>query len=163
MPEIWVGLDARARRKNWWWTGLLTLWFGMMAALCLLPQSNMRTVTDRWWWVGVIGTFWLAALFYMTNRGYGKTLLAPDRMQFRTFVSRRSIPWHEVTKIEMHRHQTVRGGSWWQARVHRVNGRPLTIPGAFTNHRHDSAFEEKIGAIHNYWVRTVGSAAETPR
>jgi hypothetical protein len=30
----------------------------------------------------------LASLFSMVNRGYGRTLLAPDGMQFSTLVSR---------------------------------------------------------------------------
>jgi hypothetical protein len=42
----------------------------------------------------------LASLFSMVNRGYGRTLLAPDRMQFSTLVSRRSIPCSEITRIE---------------------------------------------------------------
>lgn len=43
-----------------------------------------------------------ASLLSMVNRGYGRTLLAPDRMQFSTLVRRGSIPVqadHEDSKL----------------------------------------------------------------
>ncbi|MFH8694530.1 hypothetical protein [Streptomyces chartreusis] len=27
VTDLWIGLDAAARRRNWWWTGALTLVF----------------------------------------------------------------------------------------------------------------------------------------
>jgi hypothetical protein len=155
VPEIWIALDARDRRKNWWWTGVLTLVFTAMALAALLPEkSNPHpSAAEHWWWIGTIGTFWLAALFYMINRGYGRTLLASDRMQFHTFISRRSIAWSEVTEIEKHHHRSPRNGGWWEARVHRSDGRPLVIPGAFTGTwNDDGALDQKIVTIHEYWA-----------
>lgn len=149
MPEIWIGLDVAARRRNWWWTAVSTLLFAGMAV-----ATQATATTGRWWWAGVVGAVWLASLFYMINRGYGRTLLARDRMQFFTFVTRRSISWSEITKIEPRRHQT-RGGAWWEVRVHRVRGRSLTIPGIFTSHRRDEVFERNLAVVREYWARAT--------
>jgi hypothetical protein len=90
----------------------------------------------------------------MVNRGYGRTLLTPDGMQFHTFVSRRSIAWSDVTGIERKCHQT-RSGSWWDARVERASGRSLAIPGVFTARRHDALFERNLTVVREYWSHAV--------
>ena len=149
MPEIWIGLDVAARRRNWWWTAVSTLLFAGMAV-----ATQATATTGRWWWAGVVGAVWLASLFYMINRAYGRTLLAPDRMQFSTFVSRRSIAWSEITKIESKSHQT-RGGTWWEVRVHRARGRSLAIPGIFTSRRGDEVFEHDLAVVREYWARAT--------
>ncbi|MEU5090632.1 hypothetical protein [Streptomyces sp. NPDC021356] len=149
MPEIWIGPDVAARRRNWWWTAVLTLLFAGMAA-----ATEATATTGRWWWAGVVGALWLASLFYMINRGHGRTLLAPDRMQFSTFVSRRSIAWSEITKIEPRSHQT-RGGAWWEVRVHRARGRSLAVPGIFTSRRGDEVFERNLAVVRDYWSRAT--------
>jgi hypothetical protein len=107
------------------------------------------------WWVGVVGGLWLLSMFYLVDRGYRRTLLTQDRMRVHTFVSRRSIRWTEVEGIEKRYHQT-RGGDWWDIRVRRVNGRSLTVPGAFTHRRRDVGFEQKLTTINAYWSRARG-------
>ncbi|WP_327411436.1 hypothetical protein OG458_42940 (plasmid) [Streptomyces sp. NBC_01281] len=147
MPDTWITLDAAARRKNWWWTAYLTAIFGGLAVA-------VSAVGEPFWWAIYIGTFWLISVIYMINRGYGRTLLTTDRMIFRTFFSRRSIPWTEVSDIEKRRHQG-RSAEWWELRVTRKNGRPLSIPGAFANRRHDSVFENKLALIQEYKARST--------
>jgi hypothetical protein len=150
MPDVWIGLSAAARRRNWWWTGFLTLVYaGTAAAVTSEPASNQR------WWGGGVAVAWLALLFYMINRGYGRTLLTESGMEFRTFVGRRSIPWTEITRIEKRQHQ-VRGGFWWDLQVVRVRGRSLTIPGAFTSRVRDAEFEQKLSVVQQRWSRAVG-------
>lgn len=150
MPGIWIGLDAAARRRNWWWTGFLTLvCVGAAVAVALSEPA-----ADRWWWVGGVGGFWLVGFFYMVNRGYGRTLLTANGMEFRTFVSRRSVPWSEIARIEKRRHQ-ARSGEWWDVCAVRVRGRGLTVPGVFTSKRWDADFEEKLAVIREYWSRAV--------
>jgi PH (Pleckstrin Homology) domain-containing protein len=131
VPEIWVGLDAGARRRNWWWTAVLTVIFAGMAAAAYASDRGETGFPAA---EPAIGAGWLCAVFYMVNRGYGRALLAPGGMQFRTFLSRRSIPWSDITGIERKPHYT-RGGAWWEVRVERVDGRPLWIPGIFTARR----------------------------
>ncbi|MER8091379.1 hypothetical protein ACIO6T_44475 [Streptomyces sp. NPDC087532] len=153
MPDVWIGLSAVARRRNWWWTGFLTLVFaGMAVAVAVALRAP---TSSRWWWGGGVGVAWLASLFYMINRGCGRTLLTASGMEFRTFVSRRSIPWSEITRIEKRQHQT-RSGFWWNVRAVRVRGRSLTIPGAFTNRMRDAEFEQKLAVIQERWSRAVG-------
>jgi len=133
LPGTWIGLDARAQRVNWLWTGVLTLVFaGVPVGIWLDPGGPRPSGDGLLVGAVVFGIMWLPAFLYMINRGYGKTRLTADQMQFYSFVSRRRVPWDEVTRIEMHRHQNPRGGAWWYIRVHRTTGRPLAVPGAFT-------------------------------
>jgi hypothetical protein len=76
----------------------LTLLFACMAVATWLAEA--ADPTGRWWWASVVCVLRLASLFSMVNRGYSRTLLAPDRMQFSTLVRRRSIPCNEITRIE---------------------------------------------------------------
>ncbi|MFD7780577.1 hypothetical protein [Streptomyces sp. NPDC059753] len=144
MPETWIGLNAGARRRNWWWTAVLSLLFvGLLAVACF---------EESWPWLAAIGAAWVGALFYMINRGYGRTLLTPDGMKFHTFVSRRAVAWSEVTSIER-KSRTTRSGQWWEVRAMRASGRSLAIPGILTARRHDPLFEQNLAAVREYWSR----------
>ncbi|TQJ85275.1 hypothetical protein FBY22_4034 [Streptomyces sp. SLBN-31] len=77
-------------------------------------------------------------------------------MEFRTFVSRRSVSWSEIARIEKRRHQG-RSAEWWDVSAVRVRGRALTIPGVFTSRRWDDDFENKVAVIREYWSRAVAS------
>ncbi|MFF0597581.1 hypothetical protein [Streptomyces antibioticus] len=147
MPDTWIGLTAAERRRNWWWTGVLTLMCVGMAIGVTLPSPS----STRWWWGGGVGVAWSASLFYMVNRGYGRTLLTASGMQFHTFVSRRSIPWSDITGIEKREHH-ARSATWWDLRAVRVHGRPLTIPGAFTSRLWDAEFDNKLAVIQEHWT-----------
>lgn len=150
MPGMWLGLDAAARRRVWWRTGFLTLiCVGLAAAVALSERA-----ADRWWWVGGVGVFWLVGFLYMINRGYGRTLLTLNGMEFRTFFSRRSVLWSETARIEKRRHQG-RSSEWWDVCIVRVHGRVLTVPGVFTSRRWDADFEQKLVVIRAYWSRAV--------
>ncbi|MGW6563923.1 hypothetical protein [Streptomyces sp. NPDC054975] len=150
MPDVWIGLSAAARRRNWWWTGVLTLACASAAVAMILTAP----AADRWGWVGGVGVVWLASCFYMINRGYGRTLLTANGMEFRTFVSRRAVPWNEITQIEECRHATS-SGCWRELQAVRVRGRSLTIPGAFTSRSRDAEFEQRLAVIHERWSRAV--------
>jgi hypothetical protein len=151
MPDVWIGFTDAARRRNWWWTGVLTL----IHAGAAVAMGFSAPAPNRWGWVIGVGVTWVAVLFYMINHGYGRTLLTASGMEFRTFVSRRSIPWSEIAGIEKREHLT-RGGSWWDLRAVRVRGRSLAIPGAFATRMWDAEFEQQLVAIHERWSRAVG-------
>ncbi|WP_454439886.1 hypothetical protein [Tsukamurella paurometabola] len=82
--------------------------------------------------------------------------LTPEGMEFRTFFTRRSVPWSEVTAIEK-RLRTVRSGTWSEIRVVRVKGRALTVPGAYTARWQDTKFEAKLATIRQHWARAAES------
>ncbi|WP_258053342.1 hypothetical protein [Streptomyces sp. Ru72] len=125
----------------------------MAVAVFLSAQAKPRSsAAESWWWVAAIGTAWSSGLFYMINRGYGRTLLTSHGMKFHTFVSRRSIAWSEVTGIETKSHAT-RSGKWWEVRVERVSRRSLAIPGIFTSRRYDPLFERNLTIVREYWSR----------
>ncbi|WP_436977327.1 PH domain-containing protein [Streptomyces sp. enrichment culture] len=150
MPQEAICLSAAALRRNWWWTGFLTLLFvGAAVAMALSSPGPGR------WWVGGVGVAWLASVFYMINRGYGRTLLTASGMEFRTFLSRRHVPWADIVEIETRAHYT-RGGSWWDLRVIRTSGRPLTIPGSFAQRLRDPEFQQKLATVHEHWSRASG-------
>lgn len=151
-----MGLDADARRRNWWWTAVLTLIFAGMAAAVYAsaPEETGSSAGELRWWAGAIGSAWLCAVFYMVNRGYGMTLLTPDGMRFHTFISRRSIAWSDVRGIERKSHHT-RNGTWWGVRVQRTNGRSLPIPGIYTTHPHDALFERNLTVVREYWLQAM--------
>ncbi|MEV6957500.1 hypothetical protein [Streptomyces sp. NPDC051183] len=151
MPEIWISLDASDRWSTWVWTGFLTLVWAGVAAAIMLSAGPGYSEAERWLWAGVISAFWLAGAFHLVNRAYGRTLLSSEGLEFRTFVSRRSIPWGEITKIERKSHQT-RGGFCWELRAHRVRGRSVAIPGTFSSRERDVDFERKLAVLRKYWI-----------
>ncbi|MGW0777027.1 hypothetical protein ACWD01_25975 [Streptomyces sp. NPDC002835] len=149
MPDTWIALDTAARRRNWWWTGYLTIAFAGAGVAMVLTAA-----TAPFWWGFSVAICWLLSIIYMINRGYGRALLTSDRIVFHTFVSRKSIPWAEIAHIEKRRHQT-RSGEWWDLRIVRSHGRSLSIPGVFTSNRFDNDFEAKFALIREYWSRSA--------
>ncbi|MBO4254908.1 hypothetical protein [Streptomyces griseorubiginosus] len=147
MPQTWIALDSSARRRNWWWTGYLTVIFAGLAI-------TLTAIGKKFTWVIVVTFFWLLSVTYMINRACGRTLLASDGIQFHTFFSRRMIPWSEVADVEKRRHQG-RSAEWWELRVVRRRGRSLGVPGAFTSRSYDDTFENKLVLIREYWARSV--------
>lgn len=146
MPDVWIRLDAASRRRNWWWSGFLTVLFAGMAAI---PAS--RPDPDPWWYIAVIGVCWLAAFIYMVNRCYGRTLLTAEGMEFHTFFSRRKIRWTDITRIEQRSHR-VRGGEWIDVHAVRARGLSLRIPGVHTTRAKDADFDRKLRRIRTYWT-----------
>ncbi|MEU2860848.1 PH domain-containing protein [Streptomyces mirabilis] len=150
MPDVEIGFSTADRERYWWRTGIVMLVLAGTASAVALTAS----ASNRWWWVGGFGTYFLAVVFDMTNWIYGRALLTATGVEFRTFVSRRSIPWSEIAGIEK-RQRVSRSGLWWDLRVVRVRGRALTIPGTLTN-RMNAELEQKQALIQERWSRAVG-------
>ncbi|MEU8704896.1 PH domain-containing protein [Streptomyces sp. NPDC048565] len=87
----------------------------------------------------------------MTVRGRGQSKLTPNGISFRYFLISRSIPWKDISGVEM-RHHTARSNEWWDLRIVRTSGRTLVVPGAFTSRRSDPKFEVKFVIVHQYWM-----------
>ncbi|MER5312627.1 hypothetical protein ABT034_33160 [Streptomyces sp. NPDC002773] len=151
MPDVWIGFNAYDRQRYWWRSGIGTLAVvGVVVAMILTVHEP-----GKWWWVGGFGVVVVAAFASTVNLIYGRVLLSTTGLEFRTFVSRRVIPWSEVAGIERRRRVT-RSGIWCDLRVVRVRGRSLGIPGTVTNRRMDAELERKQAAIQECWSRAVG-------
>ncbi|MFF1278920.1 PH domain-containing protein [Streptomyces marokkonensis] len=151
MPDVWIGFNSADRQRYWWRTSIMTLVLtGVMVVAGLTTPAP-----DRWWLVGGFGVFLAALVFGMLNWIYGQTLLTTTGLKFRTFVSRRSIPWSEVAGIES-RQRVSRSGIWWDLRVVRARGRSLTLPGTLTNRMMDAELERKQAVIQERWSCAVG-------
>ncbi len=151
MPDVWIGFNSRDRQRYWWRTGILT----SALAGVMVAMSSTTHEPGTWWWVGGVGVFSAGAVFSTINSIYGRVLLTATGLEFRTFVSRRVVPWSEVVRIE-ERQRVSRSGIWWELRIVRARGRSLTIPGTFTNRMTDAEFERKQAAIRTCWSRAVG-------
>ncbi|MFG2440511.1 hypothetical protein [Streptomyces sp. NPDC048508] len=151
MPEAWIGFNSRDRQRYWWRSGILTLALvGVMVAMSLTMHEP-----GKWWWVGGAGTFAVVVLLSTINSIYGHVLLTKTGLEFRTFASRRVVPWNEVARIE-ERHRASRSGTWSDLRVIRAHGRSLTIPGTFTNRVMDAELERKHAVIQERWSLAIG-------
>ncbi|ALV38273.1 hypothetical protein AS200_00565 [Streptomyces sp. CdTB01] len=151
MPEAWIGFNAGDRQRYWWRTGILTLALvGVMLVMSLTTHGP-----GKWWWVGGVGAFSAVVLLSMINSIFGQVLLTTTGLEFRTFFSRRVVPWSEVAGIE-ERQRFSRSGTWSELRVIRAHGRPLTIPGTLTNRLMDAELERKQAVIQERWYVAIG-------
>jgi hypothetical protein len=80
------------------------------------------------------------------------TLLTEDHLELRTLMTRRLIPWDQVTGIEEKVHRT-RTGPWYTARVRRSNGRPLRVPGFAGGLLNWESLDEYLMTVREYWTR----------
>lgn len=155
VQEVWIALDARTRRLNWWWADVMAVVF--VAASCLplyLTQRHHRApAAESWSWPGALGALGLAVYVLVVVRGCGRTKLSSDGMRLHFFFNRRFIAWDDITEIEKHSH-TTRHGTYWDVRVHLVCGRKRHVPGAFTlNGRRRSVrmLDEQLEIMRSYW------------
>lgn len=151
MTDVWIGFNSRDRQRHWWRTGILTLALaGVMVAMSLITHEP-----GKWWWVGAVGAVYLVNLLSAVNSIYGQVLLTARGLEFRTFVSRRVVPWSEVARIE-ERRRVTRSTTWSELRVVRAHGRSLTIPGTLTTRLMDAELERKQAVIQERWSLAFG-------
>ncbi|MFE6720798.1 hypothetical protein ACFVDU_24820 [Streptomyces albidoflavus] len=151
MAEVWIGFNSADRRRLWWRNGLLTLVLaGVLPAMTLTAREP-----GTWWSAGGLGLVAVVLFACTVNLIYGRVLLTARGLEFRTFVSRRVIPWDEVAGIET-RLRTVRSGMWSDLLVVRVHGRSVAIPGTITNRLFDAELDRKQVAIRECWARAAG-------
>ena len=163
VDEISLGLGQRDLRRNRWTiAGLTLLCAGAGAAMWWLPAGRGATVPDpdRVYFVTGVAVFWLFLVLYMVNQARGRTRLTCDHIRLESYVKRRSIPWTDVVGFE-DRCRRNRGGNYWDVRVHRAHGRPLTMPGLFSCGERDRAFEANLVSLHDYWstARALGGGS----
>lgn len=105
--------------------------------------------------VGGLGVLAVVAFVSTANQIHGRVHLTARGLEFRTWVSRRVVPWNEVVGIET-RERVTRSGIWSELRVVRVRGRTLTLPGTATNRLLDAELDRKLVAVRACWSRAVG-------
>ncbi|MFJ9683539.1 hypothetical protein ACIRP2_36685 [Streptomyces sp. NPDC101194] len=150
MPDVWIGFNSDDRQRYWWRNGLVMLALaGVMVAMSLTTHES-----GKWWWVGGVGVLSVVVFLSTIKSIYGRALLTVTGLEFRTFISRRVIPWSEVVGIER-RQRVLRSGIWWDLRVVRTRGRSIAVPGTFTNRVMDAELERKQTAIDECWSRAV--------
>ncbi|MFB7956642.1 hypothetical protein [Streptomyces sp. NPDC056045] len=151
MSDVWIGFNAYDRHRYWWRNVIGTLAVvGVMLVMIFTTHEP-----GKWWWGGGFGVLVVAVFVSTVNLIFGRALLTARGLEFRTFVSRRVIPWSEVAGIERRRRVT-RSGIWYDLRVVRVRGRSLGIPGTVTNRMMDAELDRKQTAIQECWSRAVG-------
>jgi hypothetical protein len=151
MDEIRLGLGTRDLHRNRWTiAGLTVLFGGVMAASWWLPGRGTNHLPDRGAWAIGFAVVWLFLLGYMINQARGATRLTPRGLRLESCVKRRTVAWADVIKFE-ERQRRSRGGFYWDVRVHRASGRPLTMPGLFTSGHQDRAFVDNMVKLYLYW------------
>ncbi|MGW3143066.1 hypothetical protein [Streptomyces sp. NPDC001139] len=151
MSEAWIGFNSRDRQRYWWRTGILTVALGGVTVAISVTTHE----PGKWWWVGGVAALSAIVLSSTINSIYGQVLLTTRGLEFRTFVSRRVVPWSEVARIE-ERQRVSRSGTWSDLRVIRAHGRSVTIPGTLTNRVMDAELERKQAVIQECWSLAVG-------
>ncbi|WP_353946100.1 hypothetical protein ABII15_33910 [Streptomyces sp. HUAS MG91] len=146
MPDVWIGFNSDDRRRYWWRNGIVTL---ALAAVMVAMSLTARGPVG-WWLFGAFGVFSVAVVLSAMSSIYGRVLLTAAGLEFRTLVSRRSIPWSEVAAIER-RQRVLRSGIWSDLRIVGFGRRSLTIPGTFTNRMRDAELERKQAVIQERW------------
>ncbi|GAA3085069.1 hypothetical protein GCM10017562_63720 [Streptomyces roseofulvus] len=151
MPDVWSGFNATDRQRHWWRNGM------GMSALVGVVAAMISTTPEpgTWWGVGGCGVVAVVVFLGYVDVIYGGVLLTATGLEFRTFVSRRVVPWNEVADMER-RQRVTRSGVWSDLRVVRVRGRSLGIPGTVTHRMMDAELERKQVAIQECWSRAVG-------
>ncbi|MGW2230817.1 hypothetical protein [Streptomyces formicae] len=154
METVRIALPRRQRRSLLLGLAVVTVALGSMA-LFVLPRAYANTTSSGAVATTVFTAIWLPSVFYVLNRSFGTTTLTPEGMRFSTAVSRRLVPWHEITRIE-EEHRTGRGGaSWWVIRAHLTRGRPVVLPGALCDGRQDERFLATLRTLHEYRASTA--------
>jgi len=154
VDETRIAFSSRSRGKTFIGLAAGTLVIGVLAGLSFATAA--RGDRSAGWisagvWVGV----WLPLTFYVLNLALGKTVLSSAGIRFSTFVSRRFIPWDQITKIEVQK-RSGRNGSWQVIRAHRSSGRPRVLPGAMSSPDSTAEIEKKARAICSRWEEVTG-------
>jgi hypothetical protein len=120
VTETRIAFTRQERRSGLLAFGAFTLVTGAWALfMAFTAQGAARRL-----WPALLAVIWFPAACYLVNRTFGVT------EWLRTLVSRRRIPWSDVTMVEAQR-RSGQGGSWWVVRAHLLHGR---LPG---RRRHD--------------------------
>lgn len=158
MPEAWIRYDPDRRRRHWFLTAFVNAPFVVLAVLYLLAPSgdtqDSVTPAIRLFLLALDAVCLLLLAIPMVNIAISKSLLTSDGIRFHTLFGRWFIPWNEIAAVE-ERVRPTKVGRWRDIRILRTNGRPRSVPGAFTTKLRDDSFDEKLRTVENYHSRAL--------
>ncbi len=132
--------------------GLVVL-VGLVAVLVVTKSHG-----TNWTALAVLVVALITGVLTMLRYGSGATLLTPSSVVLTTVFGRKSVPWDQVTRIEV-LGRTGRFGQYWRiARIHRTDARPLPLPGLVEagSGLSEAEFQEQVRTLLNYWQQATG-------
>lgn len=154
LPDTWIRFSADELRGHWrrmgWWTASCAV---LAVVGFFVPDGRgPDKAPDGWLAVAVVGALWLFVVLIGTESAYGSALLTSEGIRFHTWVSRRFVPWQDVTDVDKY---LIAPGYWYGLRLRRSHGRRPAVPGAFARRYRDKSFDEKFRTIQYYRSRAA--------
>jgi hypothetical protein len=121
-----------------------------------------RSHGTNWTALAVLGVALITGVLTMLRSASGATLLTPSSVVLTTVFSRKSVPWDQVTRIEVLGRRGRYGRYWRIARIHRTDARPLPLPGLVEAGAglSKAEFQEQVRTLLNYWQQATGRTEE---
>jgi hypothetical protein len=134
------------RRINYW----------LLAVPCVVPLIQLARATAGQGvlvavvWTGPVAVL-SAVLFLMARRGW--TRVGADGITIcRGLGSGRTVPWREVSRVEIRHGSLNAAGSARSIRIHLANGKRRYLPGLTTTGLvQDPQFDAKAAAVMAWW------------
>jgi hypothetical protein len=157
MEQVQISFDVSDRRPAFWASGVFAVAGGAMAWIVYSgAASESGSSGDGWIGALLVAALWSPAIFWILNRALGRTVLTEDCMTFRTLVSRKRVPWSQISSVEIQGRNRGRGGTVWVVRIIRAHGRPLVIPGAMARSDSDPKLLRDVATLRDYWMLVTG-------
>jgi len=155
--------ETRLDSKDW--DSAVFLW---VALLCLvapafttleLVLTNPRYAPFLSALVWVWGLALVLLFLWLHEKSCARTLLTPERIEFRSRVYHSFIAWEDVTGIEKYS-TGDKGGVWWRMRICYGSGRRREVPGVpCKGDQPDERFAKNFATLENYWAEVSGRTA----
>ncbi|WP_329560399.1 PH domain-containing protein [Kitasatospora sp. NBC_01266] len=101
----------------------------------------------------------LFGALYIAFLAFGYTVLSASHLRTRSPALRRSVPWSEISAVELHS-RTGRGSTTWMVRVRRKSGRSFIVPGTRLGSSEGAASARLV--IEERWAHVTGERPSDP-
>ncbi|WP_370082480.1 PH domain-containing protein [Streptacidiphilus sp. MAP12-16] len=154
MEEIRIGFGRREKRKTLLRLAALVALFGVVGIIKDTPSQ----AGSPWTIPVVLAMLLILAATTLLNHTWGTTLLTPTGIVMQTLLRRRTVPWDQITRIEVKRRSGLLGNPRMVARIHRTNGAAIELPGLQQSGTGQSKpdFQERVGVLLRYWQQATG-------
>ncbi len=129
-----------------------------VAVAALFSLKGGFTMTKTAVLAPIVWALAMPVMIRVSGRMLGSTTVGLAGLRTRTLVTRRAIPWDEVTALEIHTLSGRGGNAGHILQAHRANGRPLDLPGVFatSSRAGDPEFVATVEAIRAAWGSATG-------